>query len=79
MATCIDNIFTNFDFIQAWGTLDWNFSDHLAVAIRRKRMSITPNKVAFVGRSYTNYVKEYLQSELIQHDWQTFFNSSDPS
>ena len=77
--SCIDNIFTNSEHITGTMTLDWNSSDHLAVAVRRKRERITHKKIAFQGRSYMNYVKENLQLELLQADWGPFYQSVDPS
>ena len=74
----IDNIFTNSDFTAFAGTLDWNFSDHLAIAIKRKRVRLQQDKVAFTGRSYKNYNKEDLQLELLLADWQDYFASADP-
>ena len=58
---------------------DWNFSDHLMVAVKRKRRTFTHNKVMFEGRSYKNYVKEDLQYELINGDWEAFYSSRDAS
>ena len=59
-------------------TLDWNFSDHLAVAAKRKMSTFKHPKVQFTGRSYRNYVKEDFQASLIQDNWEGFYNSANP-
>ena len=77
-SSCIDNIFSNSDNILRSGVLDWNFSDHLAISIKRKRTRVVHTKVEFKGRSYKNYLKEDLQLELLQKNWELFYNSRDP-
>ena len=77
--SCIDNIFINSEHIAGAETLDWNFSDHMAVAIKRKRERIRHEKVTFEGRSYKNYVKEDMQQLLIQAGWRDFYESRDPA
>ena len=77
--SCIDNIYTNSEAIAAAGVLDWNFSDHLVVAVKRKRSKIVRSKVEFVGRSYKNYSREDLQDNLLQWDWGQFYESEDPN
>ena len=76
--TCIDNIFTNSGYITTARVLNWNYSDHFAVFAKRKRESVQHNKVDFYGRSYRNYIKEDLQTELINLDWAPFYNAQDP-
>ena len=76
--TCIDNIFTNSEHIALAVTLDWNFSDHLAVAIKRKRVKVVHEKVEFQGRSYKNYDAHDLRRHLLQLDWNIFYNSQNP-
>ena len=78
-SSCIDNIFTNSDNIQRAMILDWNISDHLVVAIKRKRVRIKGRKVEFKGRSYRNYVKETLQEDLVNCEWGEFFETRDPA
>ena len=77
--TCIDNIFTNSEYIMAAGVLDWNFSDHLVIAAKRKRDQMRAEKVVFEGRSYKNYVKEDLQNELLESDWGQFYEIREPN
>ena len=79
MGTCIDNIFTNSEVIMATGILDWNFSDHMVIAVKRKKERVKHTKVSFKGRSYREYVREDLQGELAQADWDWFYNCNDPS
>ena len=71
--SCIDNIFTNSEVIIDSGVLNWNFSDHLVVVAKRKRVRSKHEKVAFKGRSYRNYAKEDLQEELLQYDWDQLY------
>ena len=77
-SSCIDNIFTNSGDILLTKILDWNFSDHLLVAVKRKRVKVRAKKVAFKGRSYRNYVREDLQEELVRMNWEQYFESQDP-
>ena len=77
--TCIDNIFSNSDVITEARVLLWNFSDHLVVTVTRKRQKTEHKKIPFIGRSYRDYVREDLQSELIDADWGKFFEAGDPS
>ena len=77
--SCIDNIFTNSEFILKARILNWNYSDHLVVAVKRKRQRVTLEKVEFEGRSYKNYVREELQRGLVQEDWRLFYEARDPS
>ena len=77
--SCIDNIFTNSDEVREGQILDWNFSDHLVIAIKRKKNRVKFKKVSFKGRSYKDYVKEDMQEELTRLDWEQFFELQDPS
>ena len=54
--------------------LDWNFSDHLVVAVKRKRVKIKCKKVSFKGRSYKNYIKGDMQRELLELEWEEYYN-----
>ena len=76
--SCIDNIFTNSEEIRRTQILDWNISDHLVVAVKRKRERVRIKKVSFKGRSYKNYVKEDMQEELIRLDWEKYYEVQDP-
>ena len=77
--SCIDNIFTNSGAIAEAKILDWNFSDYLAVMVKRKRAIVKIPKVTFKGRSYRNYRKEDLQGELLEGNWNQFYGTMDPS
>ena len=44
---------------------------------KRKRRQAKHKKVAFRGRSYKDYVKEQLQTELLLENWDLFYNSRD--
>ena len=77
--SCIDHIFTNSLLIVESSVLDLNISDHMAVYIRRKKLRLVSKKIAFTGRSYRRFVKEDFQGLLLDHDWDTFYNSSDPN
>ena len=75
---CLGNIFSNCDVINKSGTLDWNFSDHQAVYINRKKNREIKEKSKFTGRSYRNYNKENFQERLREFSWYNFFNIEDP-
>ena len=77
--SCLDNIYSNSDIIQNSGTLDWNFSDHQAVFINRKKMVEKIPKMSFIGRSYKNYNKEDFQEKLRELPWNDFFGIDDPN
>ena len=76
-ASCLDQIFTNSNFISNSGTLDINLNDHLAIFCSRKKTLIRADKVNFEGRSYRNYIKEDFQENLINSDWRDFYTSND--
>ena len=76
--SCIDNIFSNSEIIAGAKVVDWNFSDHLLIMVKRKRHRHNHDKVEFEGRSYKNDVKDELQEELIDRDWDDFYATQDP-
>ena len=76
--TKIDLIFTNSDNIKDARTLDLNISDHLAVLVTRKKVTVPKEKVDFRGRSYRNYNREDFQNRLTNLDWGHFFDIRDP-
>ena len=76
--SCIDNILTNSEEIIKAQVIEWNFSDHLVVAVKRKRVRVRCKKVSFKGRSYKNYVREDMQQELIEQDWGKFYETQAP-
>ena len=77
--SCIDNILTNSEHVILAKTLNLNFSDHFAVAIKRKRVRVRHEKITFKGRSYRNYVKEDMQSRLLVFDWTAYFQMENPN
>ena len=77
-STCIDQIFTNSNYISSSGILDLNISDHLAIFCTRKKIPERGNKKEFIGRSYRAYVKEDFQGNLINLDWGPFYEATDP-
>ena len=74
----IDLIFSNSDCITGARTLDYNISDHLAVAVTRKKQKTETKRVDFEGRSYRNYDREEFQQSLREENWGNFFTSRDP-
>ena len=76
---CIDLIYSNSDFVSNSGTLDWNYSDHQAIFISRKKPFVKHTKTSFVGRSYKHYNKEEFQDMLRSHEWNHFFSIEDPN
>ena len=77
-STCIDQIFTNSDFIASSGIIDLNISDHLAIYCSRKKVPVKNAKKIFTGRSYRNYIKEDFQDSVLNVDWAPFYDSTDP-
>ena len=77
--TCIDLIFSNSDFINRAGVLDLNLSDHLAVAVTRKKVTRPKGKVEFKGRSYRYYDREVFQDRLMTQNWDNYFEERDPN
>ena len=75
----LDLIFTNSDCSTDSRTLDLNLSDHLAVCTTRKKASCERSKVDFKGRSYRYYTKEDFQNNLINSNWDQFFEVEDPN
>ena len=75
---CIDHIYSNSDFILNSGTLQWNYSDHYAIFINRKKAMNKYQKIEFTGRSYKNYSKEDFQDNLRMYDWNNFFVMENP-
>ena len=57
---------------------NYNISDHLAVAVTRKRQKSETRKVEFEGRSYRNYVREEVQQNLREDNWGNFYETGDP-
>ena len=76
---CIDNIYSNSDIIKNAGTLNWNFSDHQAVFVHRKKTMVKKTHASFVGRSYKNYDKNEFQEKLRELPWNDFFGIEDPN
>ena len=78
--TKLDLIFSNSDCITEVQTLNYNISDHLAVAATRKKHSRgVEEKINFAGRSYKNYVKADFQNNLLNYDWDRFYGEIDPN
>ena len=77
--TTLDLIFSNSDCISSTRTLDLNLSDHLAVLVTRKKITLKKEKVEFKGRSYRNYDREAFQERLLNENWVPFFGSNDPN
>ena len=77
--TKLDLIFSNSDCIAEVKTLDYNISDHLTVAVVRKKSKSVLGKISFEGRSYKNYVKKDLQQNLTGSDWTEFYGEHNPT
>ena len=77
--SCIDLIFSNSDCISNNGLLDWNVSDHIGIFVTRKKIKIENSKIKFKGRSYKNYIKEDYQWDIINENWNDFYNLDDPN
>ena len=77
--SCIDNIFTNSQVVQESRILDWNFSDHMVISVKRKKLFEPAKKVSIVGRSYKNYDREDFPNLVIRDNRQSFYDSADPA
>ena len=75
---CIDNILSNSDHVIETGVLDWNFSDHRLIVVRRKKAALPKAKVEFKGRCYKNYIKGDLQESLVMVNWDQFYATGNP-
>ena len=73
--TTLSLLFTNSEHVRGTGVLALNISDHLGIWVTRKKTPEKRNKIDFKGRSYTNYRKEGFQENLINADWEIFYNS----
>ena len=78
-SSTLDLIFTNSEFVKEAQVLDINISDHLSVLVRRKKKWKKLEKISFKGRSYKNYIREDFQDNLVNHNWDGFFEIEDPS
>ena len=76
--SCLDQIFTNCDVVANAGTLNCSVSDHIGIFVSRKKGPAKSDRVRFEGRSYRNYVKEDFQGQLIDANWEVFYNEQDP-
>ena len=77
--TILDLLFTNSEHVSNMQVLDFNISDHLGILATRKRTPVKANKINFRGRSYRNYIKERFQENIINTDWEEFYNNNDPN
>ena len=59
--SCLDNIYSNSDIIKYSGTLDWNFSDHQAVFVNRKKHSRKCLKLNLEEGLIKTTTKKYLK------------------
>ena len=75
----IDLIFSNSEHVADSKTLDFNISDHLGIMVTRKKTPVKVHKIDFKGRSYKNYTKEVFQENLLNSNWEDFFNNDDPN
>ena len=78
-SSTLDLIFSNSDCLTQAQTLDMNISDHLAVIVTRKKVTLKKERVVFKGRSYRNYDKVIFQRRLLDEDWEPFYNSNNPN
>ena len=75
----IDLLFSNSDLIAETNVLDFNVSNHLGIIATRKKTQLRANKIDFRGRSYRNYNKEVFQDNIINSEWEGFYNREDPN
>ena len=77
--TTLDLMFSNSEFIAEVKTLNYNLSDHLAVAVTRKKPKVPKEKISFQGRSYKNYNKHDFQTNLVDSKWEGFYGENNPT
>ena len=75
----IDHIYTDSKCIQDAGNVTLNISDHDLVYVIRKKGKTAKTKMSFVGRSYRNYDRETFQDNIINVNWDAFYESVDPN
>lgn len=73
-ANILDLIFTNSGHILKADTWETSFSDHQPVYMIRKKPRIHVSRTNFRCRSFSHYIKEDFQQDLVNHDWSEFFN-----
>ena len=74
----LDIILTNSTNYAYCGNVSLDLSDHLPIYINRKKPKTNKTMVRFEGRSYRNYDPGILSEMLINDDWNTFYDSTDP-
>ena len=52
---------------------------HLGIWVSRKKTTVKADKIDFIGRSYRNYDKEVFQENLINANWDPFYDNDDPN
>ena len=74
--SCIDLIFSDSLFLNDFGTLDVNLSDHAFVT--RKHIKKVKVSSRFTGRSYLNFNPELFVRNLNNLEWEELYNSENP-
>ena len=74
----LDIVLTNSRYISVAGTLDHFISDHQPIFVVKKKKRDHRPKVEFWGRSYRNYDKVLFEQQLLDFDWDDFYELKDP-
>ena len=77
--SCIDLILTDSLFLSDFGTLNVNLSDHEMIYVTRKHVTKPKHPSSFRGRSYVGYNEELFMQNLMNNDWERFYNVRDPN
>ena len=76
---CIDLLFSNSNDIATAGVYPINISDHDMIFVTKKKAYNKRKKVRFVGRSYRNYNRDILQTQLRNAPWEEYWQLRDPN
>lgn len=75
----LDLIITNCTHVRAAGTTEVNLSDHQPTYLIRKKKKAKIETTKFTCRSFKNYIRDDFQSSLLNVDWSSLFQSTDPN
>lgn len=77
-ANILDLIFTNSEHVLKADTWETSFSDHQPVYVIRKKTRVHTPRSSFRCRSFSHYVKDEFQKDLLNYDWTKFFQTLCP-
>ena len=77
ISTIIDHVYTNSCNILVCEPLTINVSDHLPIALVRKKQRSVSKNVEFSGRSYLRYFFDNLRTMMNEYGWNDFYSLND--